>query len=122
MIRLLAIIGFLLSLYAYYVEKKSSEKDYKPICDLSKNISCTKAFKSKYGSLLGFSNSFFGLLFYLSVVLLAELKHFNLIFFISILSFLGSIYLAYLSYKIKNFLFGMHFYLFNKHIIAISKL
>ncbi len=103
-INLLAIIGFWLSFYSYYVEKKSKNKNYKPVCNISKNISCTKAFLSKYGRLLGKSNSFYGMFFYISIFFLAQLNLISFIFFISIFSFLGTVYLAYLSYiKLKTF-------------------
>ena len=104
-IEILAIIGFWLSFYAYYVEKSASKnKNYKPVCDISKEISCTKAFTSKYRKLLGKSNSFFGMFFYPVVYFLFSLNFFSLVFLLSILSALGSVYPAYLSYvKLKTF-------------------
>lgn len=104
MIRILAVIGFWLSFYAYYVEKKSRNKNYKPICNISKNISCTKAFLSKYGKLLGKSNSVFGMFFYPTIYLLSFFNLISYIFYLSMFSVLGSLYLAYLSYiKLKTF-------------------
>ena len=44
LILLLAVLGFILSVYTWYIESKPT--NYKPICDISKNISCTKAFKA----------------------------------------------------------------------------
>ena len=99
------IIGFLLSIYAYYVEKKSEKnKEYKAICDLSENMSCNKAFTSKYGKIAGISNSIPGIIFYVLVFLLIQYNYLNYVFYLALLSVLGSIYLAYISYfKLKNF-------------------
>ena len=101
---IISIIGILLSTYAYYIEKKSSKnKNYKAICDISEKASCSKTLSSKYGKLMGISNSIFGILFYLIIILLFYLNK-ELIFYLAILSILGSIYLAYLQYfKLKNF-------------------
>jgi len=122
MISVLAVIGVLLSLYAYHVEKKSSGKNYKPVCNISENISCTKAFSSKYGRMLGKSNSFYGMIFYPLIFLLAQLNLFSFIFLISIFSFLGTIYLAYLSYvKLKTFcLVCTGIYLVNVLLLFLS--
>ena len=69
-IYIISIIGFLLSTYAFFVERKIKKSNsYKPLCDISKKISCTKAFGSKSGSLTGISNSFAGIFFYLIVFL-----------------------------------------------------
>ena len=104
LIAILAIIGFLASFYAYYVGKKLADKNYKPACDISKKISCTKAFTSKYGRLFGVSNSIFGIVFYSIIYVLFSLGLFNYVFFLSMLSVLATVYLAYLSYiKLKTF-------------------
>ena len=122
MIKILAVIGFLLSLYAYHVEKKSVRKNYKPVCDINKSISCTRAFSSKYGKLLGESNSFYGMFFYPLIFLLTQLNLINIVFLILIFSFLGTIYLAYLSYiKLKTFcLVCTSIYLINLLLLFLS--
>ncbi|MBW2985390.1 hypothetical protein KY313_01930 [Candidatus Woesearchaeota archaeon] len=104
-IYIVSIIGFLLSIYAFSVEKKSEKsKSYKPLCDISKKISCTKAFASKYGRLAGVSNSFAGIFFYIIVFLLAFLGQLNYVFYLAIISVLGSLYLAYAQImKVKSF-------------------
>ncbi len=125
-IKLLAIIGFWLSFYAYYVEKKAGKKsakeNYRPVCDISPKISCTKAFSSKYGRLLGMSNSLFGMFFYLVIYILFSLNLFNYVFFLSVLSVPGSIYLAYISYiKLKTFcLVCTSIYLINFLLLFLS--
>ncbi|MBI2452438.1 hypothetical protein HYV50_05180 [Candidatus Pacearchaeota archaeon] len=102
---ILSAIGFLLSIYAFYVKKNHEKnKSYKPFCDISKKFSCTKAFSSKHGNLIGVSNTLFGIIFYPIVFIFALLNQAQLIFFLSIPALLASLYLAYLSYiKMKNF-------------------
>ena len=42
----LPLIGFLLSLYMFIVERKpENNPSYKPVCNLSDRVSCTKAFR-----------------------------------------------------------------------------
>jgi len=104
LIQLIAVFGFLLSLYALYVERKSAKsKTYKPICDINDRVSCTKAFSSKYGRLAVLPNSLYGMFFYPAVFVLAQYEFITYIFYLSILSVLGSLYLAYVMYfKIKT--------------------
>lgn len=102
---ILALIGLILSLYALFVEeKKFNQRRYKPLCDLHRHISCTKAFSSKEGHVFGFSNTIIGITFYL-IILISSIYFWNdFIFYTSVLSVLFSLYLAYLSYvKMKNF-------------------
>ena len=56
-ILVLGVIGFLLSWYSYYAEKKFCRTRRKMICDINDKISCTKAFTSVYGKTFGISNS-----------------------------------------------------------------
>ena len=70
---LACVIGFSLSLYALYVERKSNESDdYSASCDISETISCSSALKSEYArifqvlgivnkeSILNLPNAFYG--------------------------------------------------------------
>ena len=102
-IQLLAIIGFLLSCYLLYIDKKiKQDKNYQPLCDISDTISCTKAFKSKWGKTFGIANWVYGLLFY-AFVFVATFISIQLIFFLAIFSVLISFYLAYvLHFKLKT--------------------
>ena len=102
-IQLLAAIGFLLSCYALYVEKKAEhDKNYQPLCDISEKVSCTKAFKSKWGKTFGIANSVYGLLFYAFVFVITFVS-IKLIFFLAVFSVLISFYLAYvLHFKLKT--------------------
>jgi vitamin-K-epoxide reductase (warfarin-sensitive) len=110
-IQITSIIGLLLSIYAYYVEIKTKQNSkYKAVCDITEGASCGKVVTSEYGKIVdGISNSVGGIGFY---ILVLRLTFYNLpvlitslqaIFYLSVLSVLGSIYLAYLQYfKIKS--------------------
>ena len=104
-IQIIALIGFLLSIYAVHVEKKMQKsKRYKAVCDFNNNVSCTKAFASKYGHMMGISNSMMGIACYLIIYILAAYSYTNIMFYLAALSMLGTIGLAYLSFvKMKNF-------------------
>ncbi|XP_033197854.1 vitamin-K epoxide reductase [Bombus vancouverensis nearcticus] len=109
------IIGFALSYYAYYVELAKEENDlYEAVCDINEHISCTKAFSSKYGkgfgiisetSLLYAPNSIYGLMFYLLVAILSISNKYvtsALVVILEICANLGTLYLAYILYKLSN--------------------
>ena len=110
-IQITAVIGLLLSIYAYYVEIKTKQNSkYKAVCDITDGASCGKVVTSKYGKIVdGISNSVGGIVFY---ILMLILTFYNLPVFItsaqamlylSIASILGSIYLGYIQYfKIKS--------------------
>ena len=102
-IELFSIIGMLISVYAFKTELKSKHnKKYKSFCDKNNKVSCTKTFSSKYGHILGIPNSLFGIVYYLILFLLLVYSSGNLIFPLTLLAFLGSIFLAYLSFvKLK---------------------
>jgi len=102
LIRILASLGFLLSAYAFYVIKRTEKSDkYNPLCDVSENVSCTKAFISEYGSLMILPNPLFGMIFYTLMFIIGEHK---VILYLSSVAFAFTFYLAYLSYfKQKNF-------------------
>ena len=101
---ILSLIGLVLSAYAYSIERKlKKQEDYKAICDIHEKMSCSKAFSSKYGSLLGISNSLKGIFFYTILIILSFVSP-KAVFYLSILSVLGTVYLAYVLYfKLKNF-------------------
>ncbi len=104
-IRILIILGLLISLYALAVEYRlKRNKKYKAICEFNKKVSCSKAIKSKYSHLAGISNSAGGILFYSCLFILAALNLNILVFYLAVIGFLGSLYLAYLSLiKLKTF-------------------
>ena len=104
-IQLLAILGLILSIYSLYVEKKlEAQKSYSPVCDISKTISCSAAFESKYSKTFGVKNSLLGSGFYVLVLLLSVTSFAPLILYLAAFGMLTTIYLAYSSYfKLKNF-------------------
>ncbi len=102
---ILSFLGFALSIYSFYVEKRlEKNKKYSPVCDLHDKISCKKNFTSSYAKSFSFSNSFIGIFFYLLLIILSYINIVNVIFYLSIPSLIFSIYLAYISFfKLKNF-------------------
>lgn len=102
---ILALIGFILAVYAFIVERKiKQDKSYIPICDINKNFSCSENFKSKYAHTFRIKNSAAGIFFYLLVVILALANQIQIIFYLSIPAILFTIYLAFTSFFIiKNF-------------------
>ncbi|HIG51866.1 hypothetical protein CXT76_01185 [Candidatus Parvarchaeota archaeon] len=101
----LIFIGIILSIYSFYVERKiTASSNYKAVCDINDKVSCSKAFTSKYGKLGGLPNSVYGVLFYLIIFFLVYVGNFELLFYLSLLGFLGSLVLAYLLYfKLEDF-------------------
>ncbi|MBI2105282.1 hypothetical protein HYT56_00420 [Candidatus Woesearchaeota archaeon] len=122
MLKILAVIGLILSMYSFYVGKNLRNRKYKPLCDINKKISCSRAFSSKYGKILGEANSYYGIIFYSLIFLLAVLNFREYIFFLSVLSVFGSVYLAYISYiKIKTYcLVCTSIYLINILLLIFS--
>lgn len=98
-ILILAGIGFVLSLYTYLLEQKIKQKpNYKPACDLSDRISCTKPMKSEYSSLFYFSNAIVGAAFYILIAVLALLNMHSLLLFATVAGCIVSAFMAYLLY------------------------
>nr|CAH7757896.1 unnamed protein product [Callosobruchus chinensis] len=75
------LLGLGLSLYTYVVELQlENDVRYKPMCDISPHMSCTKAFMSEYGKGFGIfgkssplhkPNSLFGIMYYSMIATLA---------------------------------------------------
>lgn len=124
MIFTLALIGLVLSVYSIYVSRKLNKNYYKPFCDVSKDMSCTKAFSSKYSRFLLIHNSTYGVLYYLIIMIISLQGYYGTIFYLAILSTIFSIYLAYVSYfKMKNFCLVCNaIYLINILILIFSYL
>ena len=119
---LTAMLGVLLSCYAWYIEKKKKkEKTYQAACDINKKISCSKAFTSPYSHLFGISNSLLGIGAYSTIILMALLQP-TTILFLTLPGFLMSLYLAYISFvKLKNFcVVCMGIYLINIILLILS--
>ena len=57
-IMILSCLGFFVSLYTFIIEEKiKRDRSYKPVCDISDAISCSKPIMIQYGNLIGFSNT-----------------------------------------------------------------
>ncbi|XP_074045413.1 vitamin K epoxide reductase complex subunit 1-like protein 1 [Macrotis lagotis] len=107
--------GILLSLYAYHVEReKERDPAARALCDLGPWVRCSAALSSRWGQGFGLlgsifgkdsainqSNSVFGLIFYILQLLLgmtASAVAALILMTSSIVSVLGSLYLAYILY------------------------
>ena len=96
----LVFIGLVLSVYASWVVLHLRVKSYVPVCDFSSSMSCSKAFSSSSGKLLGVSNAFVGVLYY---VFLFVLLIFSFpIFFFTAIALLLSLYLSIVLYQERN--------------------
>jgi len=94
---LLSLCGFGLSFYVYRLEQAlAANPEYKPVCELSDRVSCTKPILSEYGSILGVSNGILGLLFYSMIAVAAFVGAVGFIFYSAVAACLVSLYLAYL--------------------------
>lgn len=122
MISLLGLAGSLVTLYAVYVEKYAKTKNFKAICDMGENASCSLVLTSPYAKLAKMyfklspdspfnqPNTFYGLLFYLAVFLypIFPFTHIPcrevMLLIASIMAVMMSVFLGYiLYYKLKNF-------------------
>ncbi len=125
LIAILAALGFAISLYGFIIEEKiKRDSSYKPVCDISDAMSCTKPMLSPWGSMLGFSNAIVGLAFYALVFVLALLQYNALIFYMSLASVGASIFLAYILYtQIKTLcLLCTSVYAINVALLVVSYL
>jgi vitamin-K-epoxide reductase (warfarin-sensitive) len=104
-ILILAIIGFVISAYLFYVEQKmKSDITYKPVCDISDRISCSKVIQSPFARLFFVSNTIIGMGYYAVVALLALMNMGKLLVILSVGAALASCVLGYILYfKIKSF-------------------
>ncbi|XP_014244184.1 vitamin K epoxide reductase complex subunit 1-like protein 1 [Cimex lectularius] len=120
-IKLFSVLGFLVSLYSYYVEMKvEHDKNYIALCDISEHISCSKAFNSHYGrgfgilndifgegSILDQPNSLYGMFAYFGMFLLAltdRIKMSRVFLNVTVMCNVMSVYLGYiLIFILKDF-------------------
>ncbi len=99
-----AACGLALAIYGLYLEFQVAQNpNYKPACDISDTISCSKAINSPYNALLGISNTYFGILFYVAILACVFLGYNALIVWITRGGIIATAYLAYLCYfKVKT--------------------
>lgn len=102
---LLSALGLLVSAYGYFVEKKMEhDVTYKPFCDISDAISCSKPFKSMYGKTFGISNTILGLMFYSFMLVLSALDARMALFYGALGAAVATVYFAYILYvKVRSF-------------------
>ncbi|XP_043910158.1 vitamin K epoxide reductase complex subunit 1-like protein 1 [Protopterus annectens] len=112
---IVCILGVLLSLYAFHIEReKERDENYRALCDVNEWIRCSTVFVSRWGrgfGLLGSvfgrdsavnqPNSVFGIIFFVLQMLLGmtvSAVAALILMTSSIVSVLGSLYLAYILY------------------------
>lgn len=96
---LLAVLGLCISIYTYLTEERvKQDPTFKPVCDLSDRVSCTKAMNSAYGKLFFVSNAIAGIAFYSGMIVLAIIGATKLVLLGAVASCVASCVLAYLLY------------------------
>ena len=104
-IMLLAALGLAVSIYTYMIEMRmKQDPTYKPVCDLSDRISCSKPMQSVYRNLFFVSDAMVGIGFYAAMIILSLFGTKTLIIAGAALSCGASCILAYLLYfKVQAF-------------------
>jgi len=124
LLRIISLIGLVLSIYALYVEfRASNDPNYVAACDISSYISCSKVFTSKFAHLFYLPNAVFGCGFYILIIILDYMKQYKLITVLGIISCVASAYLAYVLINILHEICVVCFstYVVNICIVLISK-
>jgi len=100
----LAAIGLAVSVYGAIVENRiKKDASYKPACDISANISCSRPLSSKYNKILNIPTTIIGIFFYLTMMMLAMLEYVTLLWWGALAAVLFSIVYAYiLFFKIRT--------------------
>lgn len=101
---ILAVIGLAISVYGITVERNLQQNaQFKAVCDINDQISCTRPMLSSYNKLLGISNIWASALYYVAIIILTML---NLDQFTAIVTYAGvavSAVFAYILYfKIRS--------------------
>ncbi|XP_074058026.1 vitamin K epoxide reductase complex subunit 1 [Macrotis lagotis] len=116
---MLCLAGLALSAYTLHVKtERARSRDYRAYCNLGEAVSCSRVFSSRWGkgfglvepflgpdSILNQSNSIFGLIFYSQQLLLGCSSApwaSTLLIFSSMLSLLGSVYLAWILFFVLH--------------------
>lgn len=94
-----SLIGFFIALYFYMTEQRlKRNKGFRPACDITQRVSCTKVIKSRYGHMYSVSNAAIGLVFYTIVCLCAYFEWLRAALVITAIGCVVSLVLAYLIY------------------------
>lgn len=118
-----ALLGFLASLYIFLIEQKMKQNaSYKPLCDISDKISCTKPILSEYNKIFTISNAITGMMFYAAIVVLALFNFIYPIFCLALGACAMSIYLSFIMFrKLKSIcLICFSVYLINFILLVVS--
>lgn len=116
-------VGLIVCLYGLYIERKvQADHAYKAACDISDQASCTKTFLSPWGKILGISNIYVGIAFYLVMITLGLFGQVQLAFLGAVGACCASVCLAYILYaKVKTFcLLCSSIYLINIILLVIT--
>ena len=99
-----SVIGLCISMYIYSIEQKLKKNpNYKPMCDVSDSVSCTKPMKSNYAQMFYISNSVISMIFYSVLAVFSLLGMHKIIFFLVVAGCIVSCILAYFLYfRIKS--------------------
>ena len=101
----LATFGLLLSIHALWINGHYRRRmRYRPWCDFSETVSCSRAFTSNYSRAFGFHNAWFGLAAYPAVAWLALTGRTLELLGAGTLLLLAAASLAYVSYvRMRNY-------------------
>jgi len=80
-------------------QKIQRDSSYRPACDLSDTVSCSKPITSKYNTLFFVSNAVVGMLYYLLFFVCAIFELYQLLFAFSIVALLASLVFAWILYS-----------------------
>jgi len=99
----LGAAGFLISLYTYLTEQKlKKDPTFKPVCDLSDRVSCSKPMQSQYANFFMISNGIAGMAFFALIIEFAYMGAHTLLLLVSLGGCIFSCILGYLLFvKVK---------------------
>ena len=96
---IICVVGLVISVYGIFVERKIQQDAlYKPACDISARISCSKTFLSPYGKMLGISNIWVSAIYYCCIIAAAMMGYMTIVMIVSAAGVLVSCYFAYILY------------------------
>ncbi|MDZ4150874.1 vitamin K epoxide reductase family protein, partial [Methylicorpusculum sp.] len=113
--------GFVVSLYAYFIEKKIAQNAaYKPFCDISATISCSKPILSSYGKLFGISNALLGVGYYFVFLVLLVLQAKITLYVLALIAFL--LFCMVALFSCSGVLYSVYDHLCDKYSFAFAQL
>ncbi len=95
----LSVMGIIISLYGIMVEKNiANNQQYKPSCDISDTVSCTRAFLSPYSKMFGVSIVWAALFFYSTLLAFALAECIGVVIALCIFGLAVTMAFAYVLY------------------------